>query len=241
MSNLELALSPAELDELDNFLASPELEERSMDVSMLEGYLTAIVIGPQVVMPSHWLPWVWDRAEGQAEADFDSLDQANRIMNLLMRFMNGIARSFMDDPASFEPIYWREVHWGAAEWCEGFLLGTQFNDDAWGLLWIGKPQLATPFLRLGTDEGIEILRKAGDADRWMAAVEPALVEIHAFWKERRGSQPAGLVGNSFHLGQPRAPVTRMMPKVGRNDPCPCGSGKKYKKCCGVDSGSPTLH
>ena len=24
-------------------------------------------------------------------------------------------------------------------------------------------------------------------------------------------------------------------KVGRNDPCPCGSGKKYKKCCGVNS------
>ena len=29
-----------------------------------------------------------------------------------------------------------------------------------------------------------------------------------------------------------APVTRDQPKVGRNDPCPCGSGKKYKKCCG---------
>jgi preprotein translocase subunit SecA len=29
-----------------------------------------------------------------------------------------------------------------------------------------------------------------------------------------------------------APVTREEPKVGRNDPCPCGSGKKYKKCCG---------
>lgn len=28
------------------------------------------------------------------------------------------------------------------------------------------------------------------------------------------------------------PVTRDGPKVGRNDPCPCGSGKKYKKCCG---------
>ena len=27
-------------------------------------------------------------------------------------------------------------------------------------------------------------------------------------------------------------VTRNQPKVGRNDPCPCGSGKKYKKCCG---------
>ncbi|MBI5599540.1 MAG: SEC-C domain-containing protein, partial [Deltaproteobacteria bacterium] len=30
----------------------------------------------------------------------------------------------------------------------------------------------------------------------------------------------------------QAPVTRGADKVGRNDPCPCGSGKKYKKCCG---------
>ena len=29
-----------------------------------------------------------------------------------------------------------------------------------------------------------------------------------------------------------APYQRKVPKVGRNDPCPCGSGKKYKKCCG---------
>ena len=29
-----------------------------------------------------------------------------------------------------------------------------------------------------------------------------------------------------------APVVRTDDKVGRNDPCPCGSGKKYKKCCG---------
>ena len=31
---------------------------------------------------------------------------------------------------------------------------------------------------------------------------------------------------------PTEPVIRDEPKVGRNDPCPCGSGKKYKKCCG---------
>jgi len=29
-----------------------------------------------------------------------------------------------------------------------------------------------------------------------------------------------------------APVRRQSSKVGRNDPCPCGSGKKYKRCCG---------
>ncbi|MBI3544231.1 MAG: YchJ family protein [Deltaproteobacteria bacterium] len=31
----------------------------------------------------------------------------------------------------------------------------------------------------------------------------------------------------------RVPVTRAEPKLGRNDPCSCGSGKKFKKCCGV--------
>lgn len=29
----------------------------------------------------------------------------------------------------------------------------------------------------------------------------------------------------------QAPLVRTAPKVGRNDPCPCGSGKKHKKCC----------
>jgi preprotein translocase subunit SecA len=33
--------------------------------------------------------------------------------------------------------------------------------------------------------------------------------------------------------QPMATVPRTEDKVGRNDPCPCGSGKKYKKCCGA--------
>ncbi|HEY0839770.1 MAG TPA: SEC-C metal-binding domain-containing protein [Vulgatibacter sp.] len=35
------------------------------------------------------------------------------------------------------------------------------------------------------------------------------------------------------------PVTRSEPKVGRNDPCPCGSGRTYKKCHGADAGAPT--
>ncbi len=41
-------------------------------------------------------------------------------------------------------------------------------------------------------------------------------------------------------GQPGGPVQKVEtvvhegPKIGRNDPCPCGSGKKYKKCCGKD-------
>jgi SEC-C motif domain protein len=35
------------------------------------------------------------------------------------------------------------------------------------------------------------------------------------------------------VNEPGKTVKRETPKIGRNDPCPCGSGKKYKKCCGV--------
>ena len=34
---------------------------------------------------------------------------------------------------------------------------------------------------------------------------------------------------------PAMPATRLAPKVGRNDPCPCGNGRKFKKCCGRNS------
>jgi uncharacterized protein YecA (UPF0149 family) len=54
-----------------------------------------------------------------------------------------------------------------------------------------------------------------------------LAESHE-QQERAASTP---------VGGPAKPTTvrRGQPKVGRNDPCPCGSGKKYKKCCGVAS------
>jgi len=43
-----------------------------------------------------------------------------------------------------------------------------------------------------------------------------------------------IFGNSNEESDRKSPVRRNTPKVGRNDPCPCGSGKKYKKCCGVN-------
>ena len=48
-------------------------------------------------------------------------------------------------------------------------------------------------------------------------------------------QVAKPTSEGFGGGQPiaRKPVVKAV-KVGRNDPCPCGSGKKYKKCCGAN-------
>jgi len=45
---------------------------------------------------------------------------------------------------------------------------------------------------------------------------------------------AGVAGDGDGAGEVSIdlPVRRSIPKVGRNEPCPCGSGKKYKNCCG---------
>jgi uncharacterized protein YecA (UPF0149 family) len=38
--------------------------------------------------------------------------------------------------------------------------------------------------------------------------------------------------NNSSCCEPAKTYTRINPKVGRNNPCPCGSGNKFKKCCG---------
>jgi preprotein translocase subunit SecA len=54
--------------------------------------------------------------------------------------------------------------------------------------------------------------------------------------ESGGGTESGTKGQgSDGAGDAKSPTRRSEPKVGRNDPCPCGSGKKYKKCHGVQA------
>jgi len=64
----------------------------------------------------------------------------------------------------------------------------------------------------------------------MAALGGAHQAGDAASGKRKKGKP-NMVDAALEAG--KAPVTRQGPKVGRNDPCPCGSGKKYKKCCGA--------
>jgi preprotein translocase subunit SecA len=60
--------------------------------------------------------------------------------------------------------------------------------------------------------------------------EIALKEKQTKLKEERKD----IFGSSSEEEEKRSPIRRETPKVGRNDLCPCGSGKKYKKCCGLN-------
>ena len=63
-------------------------------------------------------------------------------------------------------------------------------------------------------------------------------EVHALGRGEAGqggrsAPPGAEEAMQAALASKGTPVRREEPKVGRNDPCPCGSGKKYKKCCGA--------
>jgi preprotein translocase subunit SecA len=52
-------------------------------------------------------------------------------------------------------------------------------------------------------------------------------------REKKELAKSGLPGEDEQpLPPPVEPIHAHKKEVGRNDPCPCGSGKKYKKCCG---------
>jgi uncharacterized protein len=138
---------------------------------------------------------------------------------------------------TFDPIFWtaRGGTLIATDWAEGFLQAIMLRMDAWDRLLKSKRdgQLLIPILALCGDENGESLLGLPPEDEYrimQEAVEfvPACVTaIAAYWR-RKGPKQISMPLTPSPSSVPR----RFASKVGRNDPCPCGSGKKFKKCCG---------
>jgi uncharacterized protein len=138
-------LSNEEIRELDAFLMSDATPDECMDIVTLDGFLSALAIGPELVPPSVWLPLVWG---GEKEPVFDSSAQAERIIGILMHRFNDICRMFGESAAGFEPLlYTREVdgktEWIGEDWCVGFMEAVYLSFDEWQPLFDDKPACAS--------------------------------------------------------------------------------------------------
>jgi len=209
------ALSWRERERLAAFLRNEDAPADAMNFEQLDGFFHALVLGPETVMPSEYLRQVW--GEGPV---FDNERQVREVMMLLQRHWNAIARR---SAANLMPVLWIEAHEDTptgAHWAQGFSIGVAMRDDAWR--------------RVMLDEGAQMALQsivelqAADMEAWERAELLDMLAEHvaylaSFWLEQRA---------------PRQPIRSL--KVGRNEPCPCGSGKKWKKCCGAST-PPTLH
>ena len=239
-------LTEVEFDQLDEFLMSEEAPSDTMDTSMLAGYLAPAGSGPNLVMPHQMLRWVWDTEGGEESPEFTSNKEAQTIIGLVLRHYQYVNQTLNTAPQDYEPRIMEREHEGRIvsvidEWCMGYYIGIAADMSAWTPLLVSQPELFTTILLYGTDDGWQTLKtRPFSVEEHEAAAESlgdSVRRIHAFWLDQRRRQVArGEVPGIMPTLQP----VRNPGKVGRNDPCPCGSGKKFKHChAGKDAGGPT--
>ncbi|MCW8829030.1 MAG: UPF0149 family protein [Gammaproteobacteria bacterium] len=231
MSQLNTPLSDQEIDELNRFLLEriPEeeanaavegVDEGVLDISELDGFLTAIVSGPQPLKPSEWLPVLW----GEYEPAWGSNAEAEATISLVLRHMNAIVNTLVEAPEEFEPIVLEVEEEEATitsveEWCLGYMKGVSLAMSAWQQGGQEVMDLLFPVMVFTTEEGRSSLARldAQELDTLKRSLPTTVRKLYAFWQRRRALASV--------------PFSHSEPQVGRNDPCPCGSGKKFKKCC----------
>ncbi len=244
LSNDELA---AYADLIQDISARADLP---LSLEGVDGFATALLVAPRLIMPSEYFPVLL----GENGIDvFQDEAELTLFMDCFNRRWNEIARALaapvenLADPRALSPLImdWEGLlaDLPAAEaaeirdgmpvygqlWAAGFLIAVEHWEADWALPEDSKDEsfvdaCLDPFYALITPEAewTSEERKL-NRDEHVASAIWAAYDLREFWLDR------GFV--------PHQPI-RKEPEPGRNDPCPCGSGKKYKKCCGADT---TLH
>jgi uncharacterized protein len=229
------ALTEKEMDELDSFLMSDATTNEVMLLDCLDGFLTALACGPAMPKPAEWMPRVWGPTAADAPA-FASDAQAARITDLLTRHLNAIVWSLQQDAEHFEPVFDLQVYEGDEReymdgemWAHGFMTGIDMQRDSWKALFESShgPIALRPIYLLGapeiTEAEEELVTTPAQREELSKQIPASVGLIYKFWApQRRAAERA-----SGKISEDE------MPKISRNAPCPCGSGRKYKKCCGA--------
>lgn len=212
-----------EIERLDEFLLSDAVGDDTMMLSELDGFLTGLVVGPELIMPSEWMPMIW----GEAGVDFEDDSDADSVLSLIMNRYNEIIGEL--DRGEFSPIYDvdNDDSFLWEMWIDGFWRSVLLRPEEW--LAIGEDgdedlQTAifslTRLYELATTPRGEL--EPHEADEELEKLAPDLIPyvVDILYRARlaRVDPPAGPAKAEFR-------------HFGRNDPCPCGSGKKFKKCC----------
>jgi uncharacterized protein len=198
-------------------------KDSKLSVEYIHGYLTAILCAPDIIVPSTWIPLIL--GEDQDKVSFETNEEAQACLGLLMEIYNDVAASTMDK--EFSPLYSLKIVETAPDiaspWCKGFMLGLNLWSDEY-LDDEKKRELLLPILVLADTK--LILDSINEKDIGKDFSEEDM-------KELREESLLSIPANVLRLRQLHLPnITNTYGEVGRNDPCPCGSGIKYKKCCG---------
>ena len=231
---------------LTEFLDSPERPDGTLRFHELQGFLFAIASSPEMIAPSEWLPMIGDD-EGLKFAD---QNEAQEILGLVMALYNEVNTAVLERsntlPAgcAFDEDILKnfEDDSSISQWSRGFASGHDWLAEVWEeylfgeldeecgatlmvLSFFGSKKLANAYY----EDMVSGKRKRGDE-----SFEGFVLTMRRMFPDALASYAH--IGRSIfeavmqHNEDRREPA--LSTKIGRNEPCPCGSGKKYKKCCG---------
>ncbi len=239
--------SEADFDALGALLAADWAPETTMDLEQLDGFLAGVICAPRVVMPSTYVPAIF----GDEQPEFPDMETARRFYELLMRRHNEIARALnapverLDDPRAYDPLLidWDQNADAVRElaesgeiprlplfgelWARGFLHAVDLTRDDWNDVPADDEEGAqlvddalAAFLALVPEDDEDAAAAAEERDELVADALIAAYDLRDYWRELQ-----------FEQVRIKEPIRRDA-KIGRNDPCPCGSGRKFKQCHG---------
>ena len=218
--------------------------DEALTYDELRGFLFGLAVTPDLVLPSEWLPMVF----GEEMITVDSEKEGQQLLGTLMRVVNDLTDRFHEGvlrfPFDMEKLDQEDALLPIQEWTVGFNEALLLRPECWIEDELPEPpseEQEELLTALSVIDGIANPEEAGvifettyeddeHSSRLLASlfvILPAAVDsIMAHAIEREDERREKLLNRG--TGPPQA---RSSAKIGRNEPCPCGSGKKYKKCC----------
>ena len=247
MLTIQQELSPTDVSALKSFLSNSHRPYGTLCFHELQGFLFTIASSPETIKPSEWLPII----SNEEDIGFENDIEAQRVLNLIMALYNQVNSSVLErsdampSGCEFQPdidANFNEES-SVSQWSRGFVLGHDWLSEVWDEC---LPEMMDEECG-ATVMALSFFSSRQLADAFYAEMDPTNrtapgKSFEQFAETVRELFAAALSSHS-HLGRTifevlmQTPATGDSParnsKIGRNDPCPCGSGKKHKKCCGA--------
>lgn len=225
------AISENDIMTVEGFL-SRNIGGEISNFEILDGFLTALIIGPDFTAPSQFLPIITADSTHKNGTIFNNEKEFRTFYEVLMRHWNHINETYLNGDI-YMP-YLDEDDQGEVkgnDWAIGFLRGTELHKGTWAEL-LNNDELCGPLMP------IFALRYENSED---VSLRPYKDSATKEQREKLITSMIAGVKQLFDLFREEEEYfenAEIMPshskeKIGRNDPCPCGSGKKFKKCCAL--------
>ena len=210
MDNVFDPLSEEELEWLGHFLLyridedadCEDKDEGVLNISELDGLLTAVVSGPSVVPPSQWIPAIW----GDFQPVWQDEQEFQLVLTLFMRHMNSISSLLMELGDEFEPMFEERVvddktYTIVDEWCEGYMRGVALPAGLWDQESMEMKVLLAPIAAFTEEQDFFAHDRCSRQEmlNLQKVITPNVREIHAYWLQRRAEYaPYNLLRRQSH-------------------------------------------